>query len=166
MTHLVTSKTIGCEDPLVWALSTNGLILTPVLLAAVLTVVAPEVYYQLIQEDEFLEWATFWAFVFAAGAYGVAALHERRTQGVVPWFLVGVSLFCVAVALEEISWGQRIIGYRPPTYFLAHNYQRELNLHNVFETSVRTLALELVIVGYDLVLPLVPESAQETVSRG
>ncbi len=56
--------------------------------------------------------------------------------------------------MEEISWGQRLIGYRPPRYFLAHNFQQELNIHNVFSTHVRVLALKAVILGYGVLLPL------------
>lgn len=71
-----------------------------------------------------------------------------------PWFLVGVGLFCLFVALEEISWGQRLIGYRPPVYFLDQNFQQEFNIHNVVDTDLRKLALSGVIVGYGVVLPL------------
>ena len=28
---------------------------------------------------------------------------------------------CFVVAMEEISWGQRLFGYRAPAYFLGHN---------------------------------------------
>ncbi len=56
--------------------------------------------------------------------------------------------------MEEISWGQRLLGYRPPAYFLEHNYQQELNFHNVVETDYRKFALTLVIAGYGIVLPV------------
>ena len=35
------------------------------------------------------------------------------------------------VALEEISWGQRILGLRTPELLLEVNRQKELNLHNI-----------------------------------
>ena len=63
-------------------------------------------------------------------------------------------MFCFIVAMEEISWGQRLLGYRPPAYFLEYNYQQEFNFHNVVETDYRKLALTLVIAGYGIVLPL------------
>ena len=56
--------------------------------------------------------------------------------------------------MEEISWGQRVLGYRPPVYFLEYNYQQELNLHNVVATDYRKLALQLIILIYGAVMPL------------
>ncbi|MEM8933065.1 MAG: hypothetical protein AAGE94_17900, partial [Acidobacteriota bacterium] len=106
------------------------------------------------QEDELLEWATFWAFVVAGLIAAYAAVLERRRLGRLPWFQAGVALFCLVVAMEEISWGQRVLGYRPPVYFLEHNFQQELNVHNVVEKDLRKLALKTVIVGYGVVLPL------------
>lgn len=59
--------------------------------------------------------------------------------------------------MEEISWGQRLLGYRPPAYFLENNAQQELNLHNLGDNAggkaFRKLALVCVLVAYGLVLP-------------
>ncbi len=114
----------------------------------------PDFYYFTVQEDEYLEWASFWAFLLAAAAFVRGAQVIRGAATAFPWFLYGVALFCFVVAMEEISWGQRLLGYRPPVYFLEHNYQQELNIHNVIETDYRKLALMLVIAGYGIVLPV------------
>ncbi len=45
------------------------------------------------------------------------------------YILAGIGL--VFVAGEEISWGQRIIGFATPDYLLDNNIQEELNLHNI-----------------------------------
>ena len=45
------------------------------------------------------------------------------------YILAGIGL--VFVAGEEISWGQRIIGFATPDYLLDINIQEELNLHNI-----------------------------------
>ena len=111
-------------------------------------------YYFSIQEDEYLEWSTFWAFLLAAVAYVRSGAVYRQATQTFPWYLYGVALFCFVVAMEEISWGQRLFGYRPPTYFLEHNFQQEFNFHNVVDTDYRKLALTLIIVGYGIVLPL------------
>ena len=116
---------------------------------------SPELYYQAVQEDEYLEWATFWAFLLAAVASVVAGLRQRRGTGQLPWFLFGVGLFSFVVAMEEISWAQRVFGYRPPAYFLEHNFQQEFNVHNVMDTSLRKLAFRTVIIVYGIALPLV-----------
>jgi hypothetical protein len=116
--------------------------------------VGPDHYYTSLQEDESLEWATFWAFLLAAAVYGVAGWRQWRGARVLPWFAAAVALFCVAVAMEEISWGQRALGYRPPAYFLEYNYQQELNFHNLLDTDLRKLGFQAVMAGYGIALPL------------
>jgi hypothetical protein len=114
----------------------------------------PNAYYQSVQEDQALEWASFWSFFIAGGVFAIAAARQRRTSGALPWFLVGVALFCVFVAMEEISWGQRVFGQRPPDYFLAENYQQELNLHNIASTDLRLGTFRGIVFGYGVLLPL------------
>ena len=114
----------------------------------------PDIYYRSVQEDQALEWASFWSFFVAGGVFAVAAWRQRRTTGALPWFLAGLALFCVFVAMEEISWGQRVFGHRPPDYFLAQNYQQELNLHNIASTDLRLLVFRGIIFGYGVLLPL------------
>src|SRR6185503_3542289 len=82
------------------------------------------------QEDGIVEWATFLAFVFAAGWLLVVV----RKQSPSWWFkgaTILLALFCIVVAGEEISWGQRLFGFKPPDVFLERNFQQELNIHNV-----------------------------------
>ncbi|MEZ4364397.1 MAG: hypothetical protein R3B48_29750 [Kofleriaceae bacterium] len=84
----------------------------------------------LAQEDGPIEWATFAAFVLAAGVLLVSV----RKRGSGRWFqaaCVLLALFCVTVAGEEISWGQRLFGFKPPEVFLDRNFQQEFNVHNV-----------------------------------
>lgn len=132
----------------------NLLILATLAVARVLHNASSDLYFLAVQEDELLEWATFWAFVAAAAAMAFAAIRQWRGGRRVPWFLAGVSLFCFLVAMEEISWGQRVFGYRPPAYFLAENYQQELNFHNVLATDLRMLGFKGVTLGYGVVLAI------------
>lgn len=136
------------------AVIVNALVFLIIACAFALSHLDADRYYRTVQEDELLEWATFWAFVLAASLSIQAALLEWRDRQALPWFLSGIAVFCLFVALEEISWGQRIFGYRPPVYFLDQNYQQEFNLHNVVETRLRKLALQAVILGYGVFLPL------------
>ena len=131
-----------------------GLVLSVVALAWALDRFSPERYYRWLQEDEALEWITFWAFAGASILAFLLAARQRRGGTRLPWFLLGVGVFCFFVAGEEISWGQRLLGFRPPAYFLETNFQQELNFHNVVETSLRKLVLKAVIIGYGIVLPL------------
>ncbi|MEJ2084276.1 MAG: hypothetical protein P8Y44_01185 [Acidobacteriota bacterium] len=136
------------------ALVANLLILSVLVYAKALLLWDPDLFYRSLQEDEALEWATFWAFAIAAIVAFHAAARQRQNGVRVPWFLVGIGLFCFVVAMEEISWGQRLLGYRPPAYFLAENYQQELNFHNVISSDLRKIGLKAVILGYGVLLPL------------
>jgi len=115
---------------------------------AILLAADAELYYRIGQEDEPLEWATFWAFLLSAMLYARAALTDRQRRGGLPWFHVGLVAFCLLVALEEISWGQRILGYRPPELFLERNYQQEFNLHNVVDSGLRRALMLAILAGY------------------
>jgi hypothetical protein len=115
----------------------------------------PDLYYRSVQEDQALEWASFWSFLIAGGVFALAARNQRRATKALPWFLAGVALFCFFVAMEEVSWGQRVFGQLPPEYFLAQNYQQELNVHNLASTKLRLFAFRAVIFGYGVLLPVV-----------
>ncbi len=140
------------ESRAIYFLVANILVLAIVAYAWFLEVRLPDFYYMSVQEDEYIEWASFWAFLLAA----VSAVVKSREPGAgrFPWFLYGIALFCFVVAMEEISWGQRVLGYRPPVYFLEHNFQQEFNFHNVIDTDYRKLALSSIIAGYGVLLPL------------
>ena len=87
-------------------LVSNLLVLAAVAYAAILESHFPDLYNLSIQEDEYLEWATFWAFLLAASINVNAAQHYRNAIHRFPWFLIGLSLFCflVAVVLEPACW--------------------------------------------------------------
>ena len=140
------------ESRATYFLVANILVLAVIAYAWFLEARLPDFYYMSVQEDEYIEWASFWAFLLAAVAAVVAS--REPAAGRFPWFLYGLALFCFVVAMEEISWGQRVLGYRPPVYFLEHNFQQEFNFHNVIDTDYRKLALSATIAGYGVLLPL------------
>jgi len=148
------AKSFFQEVDVTAAVVANLLIVSVLGYAAVLQAYSPVAYYRAVQEDGILEWASFWAFMLASVAALRGAFSQRRATQQLPWFLLAVAVFCLVVAMEEISWGQRVLGYRPPPYFLAQNYQQELNFHNVLSRSLRKLGVTGVIVGFGLLLPL------------
>jgi len=115
---------------------------SPALLTALITVEAialvlcgvaivnERTWASIAQEDGVVEWATVLAYVFAAGWLLVVVRKLSPS-----WWFKGatllLALFCLGVAGEEISWGQRLFGFKPPEVFLERNFQQELNLHNV-----------------------------------
>jgi hypothetical protein len=115
----------------------------------------PATYARSVQEDGALEWGTFWSFLLAGGAGLVAAHRARSVSSRRAIFLACVAGFCLFVAFEEISWGQRLLGYRSPLYFLEHNAQQELNLHNIVEGDLRQALFLAIVIGFGVLLPLI-----------
>ena len=119
----------------------NVLVLGSVAYAFVRESRYPDFYYFTVQEDEYLEWASFWAFLLAAAAFFRTAIVHRPANRIFPWYLYGLALFCFVVAMEEISWGQRLVGFSSPEFFRANNLQGETNIHNFltvpFGTSLK-----------------------------
>lgn len=112
-------------------------------------------YTRLLQEDGWAEWATFLAFA-TAFVLGAKAFRESRDKvgRWERWYGLGLALFCLFVAGEEISWGQRLLGFRPPNYFLEHNYQQEANLHNLLKEVLDTRWMVMAIaLGFGVIVP-------------
>jgi hypothetical protein len=116
--------------------------------ALALAYFAPERYDALMEEDRAVEWATVMLFLVAGVIRSYRGIRTRRV------FDALVGLFCLFVAGEEISWGQRLIGYTPPAAFLEHNTQQEANLHNFADIFGRPKwMLIMALAGYGLLLP-------------
>lgn len=110
----------------------------------------PDAYRDAMQEDRLIEWVSVFFYAAAGAALLVRSARKRR------WFDVLVGLFLLFVAGEEMSWGQRLFGLVPPSYFLEHNTQQEMNVHNfagVFGGPKGPFTL--VLMGYAIVMPLV-----------
>lgn len=113
-----------------------------------------DAYVALMQEDGLIEWATFILFLGAALVGGVRAVRNRRA------FDFLVALFCLFVAGEEISWGQRLLGYMPPDFFLENNFQQETNIHNFSDLFGRPKWVLAALLGlYGVALPLAAAGA-------
>jgi hypothetical protein len=93
-------------------------------------------YFSLEKEDGFFEYLTFFFFLYIAfvGAFGYYKTRVSTAQVAIKrLFLVLFSFMVLAgivFAGEEISWGQRIIGFSTPEHLSEVNTQHELNLHN------------------------------------
>ncbi len=116
--------------------------------ALALAHLAPERYDALMEEDRAVEWATVVLFLVAGAVRCYRAIRTRRV------FDALVGLFCFFVAGEEISWGQRLIGFTPSGVFLEHNTQQEANVHNFADIFGRPKwTLVMALAGYGLLLP-------------
>src|SRR5688500_7939924 len=104
----------------------------------------PALLERLTLEDGVIEYLTAVLFLAAALVFGLAGLRGS-SRGI--WVLP-LALACFAVAGEEISWGQRLLGLATPTGLESINVQGETNLHNIegVHGNIRALAV-LVLLG-------------------
>jgi glucan phosphoethanolaminetransferase (alkaline phosphatase superfamily) len=97
-----------------------------------LTAVYRPLYGLFVDEDRLVEWAQFFALAalvvlgFAIGLR-LARLRQRTFAALFIIAAVG-ALF---IAGEEISWGQRMLGWATPTDLADINKQGETNIHNI-----------------------------------
>ena len=81
------------------------------------------------REDGLVEYATAFLFLVAMGLLLVAARRgESGRNHRIFLALIGIAFF--VIAMEEISWGQRILGWETGGWFGETNAQDETNLHN------------------------------------
>ncbi len=106
-----------------------------------------------LMEDAPVEWLEFYCLVGAGLAFFEASRRSiaQKSKALV---FAGLGLLCLFVAGEEVSWGQRILGFTPPGYFAYHNVQREVTIHNLQAWWMRpsTAALAFML-GYGILLP-------------
>ena len=94
---------------------------------------APDFYARFIAgEDRATEWIGFFSF-FIACITGIMILRRfgPRMNRKILVILLGQALFYFLCAGEEISWGQRLLGFETPQAILEHNQQQEFNIHNL-----------------------------------
>lgn len=114
-----------------------------------------------VREDGFIEWLTIVAL--SSGAflcfYRIFKLKSQRTF----MFLLGMvfmGLVFIFGVGEEISWGQRILNIESSEFFMKHNAQREINIHNLIVHGKKInkiifgTLLGVCIGAYFLILPI------------
>lgn len=91
----------------------------------------PKAFVALCNEDALVENLQFF-FFFATGLMGIwlADRFRRAKDGLNALAYAFFGLLCVFIAMEEISWGQRVFDFGTPDAFKS-NIQDEFNLHNL-----------------------------------
>ena len=113
---------------------------------------APVAYVYFIAEDSWAEYASFAAWGMASCFLTWAIVEHAELRRVGPILFAAAAFF---VAMEEISWGQRVIGVAPPASLAEGNLQGEMNLHNFFPVElVQYLVAGAVIFGWVMVFPV------------
>jgi hypothetical protein len=92
----------------------------------------PARYARIFHEDGPAESAQA---IFYVASSLLAAVIAARLRSLSYWRLgLLYALFALIIAIfamEEISWGQRLLGFGTPEYFVRNNMQGEVNLHNL-----------------------------------
>ena len=99
-----------------------------------------------------LEWASALLLLGAGGGLAIHALrHRRDVLGLI--LAGGLALVLVVIAMEEISWGQRLFGFATPETLAELNWQSEFNFHNV-QTDLSETAYYFGAGVFLILLPL------------
>lgn len=96
---------------------------------AAVRVLAPGVVPRLIREDGAFEYLQ--VLLYAATAVLALRVALGATDPGVRWAFVLLSVAAAIVTLEEISWGQRLLGFETPPEIASRNTQDEMSLHNL-----------------------------------
>jgi hypothetical protein len=131
---------------------------TMALIVFVTKLFAPGFFARYIEgENAFIENATPVVALlgFLAGLTMLRRLSYLLSLAMRLWVVL-LTLSCLYIAGEEISWGQQIFGWQTPALVDALNDQHETNLHNMsswFDQKPRLLLELWVLIGGVLVPP-------------
>ncbi|WP_299326645.1 hypothetical protein [Parasphingopyxis sp.] len=116
-------------------------------------------FHAMAAEDLALEWASA-LLIFAGGALFLAAAANGWKTGRNRFDLLvmlGFGGLFLLIAMEEISWGQRVIGFATPEAMAEANWQNEFNFHNL-QTDISELGYYAGAGILLIVLPLVRDA--------
>jgi hypothetical protein len=85
----------------------------------------------LFVEDGPSEWFTALVFFAAAAVFAVRAWRARKDRRLTALLCGTAGALLAFIALEEISYGQRLLGVATPTWLAEANDQGEITLHNL-----------------------------------
>lgn len=129
---------------------------TALLAAWALPVLAPAAlgyalgYYRwmllFVMEDGPTEWMSA-AVAAWAGIRALGMARSVRDRPTLPLRILGV--IAIFLALEELSWGQRLLGWQTPHWLAAINSAGETNIHNL--RALACVVPALAIMGTGLV---------------
>jgi hypothetical protein len=136
-----------------------GIAALPFLIALVgfaTALMGKEAYKAFTGEDGIAE--TLQAILYAAALVLSLVVGRRLWTG--EQKIVGVLYFVLSLGFfflvgEELSWGQRLLGWGTPEALVAMNKQGETNLHNIHGVGYTFKWIQLLVGAYGAVLPLV-----------
>jgi len=91
-----------------------------------------------LREDGIIEFSTA-GFFFISSVLMILICKNTSITRSSQRFKIFTILFAISffiIAMEEISWGQRLFGWGTEGWFKSHNYQNETNIHNVGNAQI------------------------------
>jgi len=122
---------------------------------------------ELTKEDHLIENAQFVVLCIAALYSAIMAYGKK---GFDRWLFVGACVVLLFLAGEEVAWGQRLLNYKAPHYFLQHNAQQETTLHNMLPFGYKPIELAYMVIGFfgafvPYLMLIIPDKYKTTVIR-
>jgi hypothetical protein len=91
-----------------------------------------DLFYEVVKEDGIAEYLTVIFLLAGSVIFGLKAFRAFRAKNRKRLLISVLAVLAfVFVAGEEISWGQRLLSLETGDFFMEHNYQREIGLHNL-----------------------------------
>ncbi len=127
--YFLNPKNNYSEDPNSLSLRLLGPIV--ILLNLLLYIFSHKTFVTVNSEDHIIEYYQFVLYIGAAVYLFKTYLHLNKQPDILKYFFLFATLAVTFVAMEEISWGQRIIGFGTPEVILINNVQNEFSFHNL-----------------------------------
>lgn len=114
-----------------------------------------DLYKWFTGEDGFAETmqVIFYALALVFCVFVIVNLLRGNRRALAGLYMV-VAFGLVFMLGEELSWGQRIVGWDTPDAMREINKQEETNLHNIYGVGSTFKWLQLVVGAYGTLLPL------------
>jgi hypothetical protein len=124
--------------------------------STLLFLIEPKIFAATAQEDQSVEWISTLLLFGGCGLFLEAVLRNfrnlNRVAAALALLLAG--LFFV-MAMEEISWMQRVVGFATPAEIAQVNWQGEFNFHNV-QTDLFENVFYVGSAAFLILVPFVP----------
>lgn len=113
-------------------------------------------YSYLIQEDGLVEYASAILWFLAAIILFLCLIKENSFKRnyifhSLPYIIL--IIFFIFCAGEEISWGQRVFGFKTPEIIKLINVQDEITLHNIGSSSIFSNIFFLLTLIFFILIP-------------
>lgn len=126
-----------------------------------LVISSPLSYSHLVREDGPIEYTSSILWFLAMGIQVYMSISIWNSQRRKVKFYILFSLFFFICGMEEISWGQRILGIKTPDIVSSFNRQEEFNLHNIGSISLQANIFFFITIIFFVLIPLIKRFSKD-----